>query len=74
MIKRLLCVAPVMPAAVTHHDRERQFAVVIPELVPFEHACAWCYGRPMAGQETCSRVDCITNWNAVQVAARGWWQ
>lgn len=30
------------------------------------HVCRWCYGSPMAGQETCSRVQCITAWDAVQ--------
>ena len=29
-------------------------------------ACHWCYGRPMEGQETCSRTACITTWHAVK--------
>lgn len=29
-------------------------------------ACRWCYGRPMDGHETCSRVQCISHWHAVK--------
>jgi hypothetical protein len=30
------------------------------------HVCRWCYGPPMAGQPTCSRVQCITAWDSVR--------
>ena len=29
-------------------------------------ACRWCYGVPLEGLETCSRVQCITAWDAVR--------
>lgn len=47
------------------------FASVLPgglHGVPRDAAlvCRWCFGAPMAGQDTCSRTQCITAWDAVR--------
>ncbi len=55
---------PVHAWTITAAPGGRGF-VVIPARPEAERACAWCYGRPMPGQETCSRVSCITTWDAV---------
>lgn len=36
--------------------------------------CRWCYGAPMAGQDTCSRSQCITAWDAVRALDTMTWR
>lgn len=47
------------------------FAALLPgglHHVPRDMApvCRWCFGRPLEGQETCSRTRCISDWAAVR--------
>jgi hypothetical protein len=72
LLQRYPCIMLELPAGVAYWDAERGFGVVIPDRLEWDHVCAWCYGRPMPGMETCSRTSCITNWNAVQVMHMGW--
>lgn len=67
MLQRFPIITLQIPATVVYRDgnRNERVVAVVPAAPVADWACRWCYGRPMPGYEVCSRVDCITHWQAV---------
>ncbi len=62
---RKLEVVALQPTSYVLVERGSRYVAAIPNGPDAMPVCRWCFGRPMPGFDMCSRVQCITNVQAV---------